>query len=608
MSAGSIQLRIFIISFYLLANGQYYANARPVKIVSEHKSAYSILVSENADPVIRFSVSELQRYINLMTGVLIPVTTDASGHPYIAVKKQEHIDEDAESWDDSYSIKYTDLNISITATGSRGVLYGVYEFLEKLGCRWYTPVTEALKPFAETIPDLNELIVEPENIDIKPFMRYRKRDADAGSRSFSPASWPAIIDWAAKQRTNIIAVSLAGFEKNREIIVREAKKRGLTLMVGQHSVMKTFLPREQFFDEHPDWYGLIGEKRTTYANEREVVFETSNEAALKTFTGNLVAYLRDHPEIDIFQLWPPDVAYWSESNESKSLGTPADRMAALVRKIFSEVRNSGLKTRISFLAYSYYTDPPADMSFDKDILLEFCPINQNFNYILSDGKDSANLEYFNQLGKWRKEYPGDIIHYSYYAKYSWRSLPVVLPRQIAQEIRLWHETGETGSSLYCEPGNWLSLEINHLVFSMASANPDFDVKRWYAGYLDSRFGKASEEMKKYFRLATEISLKALIPQSSGNLIDKFFKINDKAAGMMRKARINADKEEAKWIIDKLSWQPEYLYLALQLRKSQINEDVINEKIYMEKINTLIRNHQEEGTILDRGYGYKIIRD
>ena len=28
-------------------------------------------------------------------------------------------------------------------------------------------------------------------------------------------------------------------------------------MVGQHSVMKTFLPEETYFREHPEWYGMI---------------------------------------------------------------------------------------------------------------------------------------------------------------------------------------------------------------------------------------------------------------------------------------------------------------------------------------------------------------
>ena len=280
-------------------------------------------------------------------------------------------------------------------------------------------------------------------------------------------------------------------------------------------------------------------------------------------------------------------------------------MAKLVRKISSEVKKSGLKTRISFLAYSYYTDPPADMSFDEDILLEFCPINQNFKYALSDRSDSVNLEYSNSLKSWKKSFPGDIIHYSYYAKYSWRSLPVVLPHLIAEEIREGHDSGEAGSSIYCEPGNWLSLETNHLTFSIASADPDFNVKKWYREYLLSRFGRAAGDMRKYFKTASEISLGALIPQSFSNDIDRFFKLQQKASILMRKSLENADTQEAKWLINRLSWQPDYLLLALGLRKAQLDDDPKNENLYREKINTLIQDHQQEGTTLDRGYGYKV---
>lgn len=601
---------IFLIAVCLIAKNQTTVNAaNPVKIVTGHKSDYSILIDVNADPVELFSASELQRYIELITGLQLLITNNADNQPYIAVGKPDFSSLKPETgnvdWDDSYSIRFSGSNILIGGLQPRGTLYGVYEFLERLGCRWYSPAIKELEPFAEKIPRLDDLSIEPLNIEVKPLMKYRKRDSDVGSRTFSPETWPAVIDWAAKQRSNIIAVSLKGYEKNREIIVREVKKRGMALMAGQHDVMKTFLPDEKYFSEHPDWYGFLEGKRTTHANGREVVFETADSNAVNTFTANFISYLKEHPEIDIFQLWPPDVAFWSESPESLVMGTPAERMASLVQKITIDVRNAGLKTRIAFLAYSYYTDPPVNMSFANDALVEFCPINQNFNYTLSSPSDKVNKEYYDQLRNWNSSFPGEIIHYSYYAKYSWRSLPVVLPLQIASEIREWHELGESGAGMYCEPGNWLSLEINHLAFSKASVDPGFNAEIWYDDYLSSRFGKAANNMKEYFALATKISLSALIPQSTGDNIDDYFKVQKKGTRVLKKAAKRADTEESRWIINRFSWQPEYLYLALQLRKSQIDKNEEGEKKFRKMISSLVLMHQGEGTTLDRGYGYKV---
>lgn len=601
---------IFIIAVYLIVTDQNVVNAaNPVKIVTGHKSDYSILIDKNADPVELFSASELQRYIELITGVHLLITVNAEYQPYIAVGKTYFSNFREETgngdWDDRYSIRFSGRNIFIGGACSRGTLYSVYEFLESMGCRWYSPAIKELEKYAEKIPKLADLSIKPNNTEVKPMMKYRKRDADTGTRTFSTETWPAVIDWLSKQKTNIIAVSINGFEKNKKIILEEVNKRGIALMVGQHNVMDMFLSSKKYFNEHPEWYGFAEGKRTTHSRGREVVFETADSNAVRTFSDNLINYLKENTEIDIFQLWPPDVAYWSESPESLTLGSPAERMAIFVRRITRDVRNAGIMTKISFLAYSFYTDPPSDMSFEKDAIVEFCPINQNFNYALSDPADSINREYFKQLLRWIKSFPGEVIHYSYYGKYSWRSLPVVLPEQIASEIKEWHEIGEKGSGMYCEPGNWLALEINHLAFSLASADPEFNAKKWYNGYLKSRFSKAAPFMKRYYKMATDISLYALIPESSIDDINRFLKIQDKVQSELNKAVKNANTEESQWLTDKFSWQPEYLLLALQLKKAQINNDIIAETRFREMINDLVLNHRDEFMILDKGYGYKV---
>ena len=147
-------LSILLISIFLFSAGIDLLTAKPLKIVSNRKSDYCILIENDADSVIRFAASQLQEYIHRMTGTLLPVKTNSTKDPYIAVKQQEHNQHlsDNLKLDDGYSIRFDGLNIIIEGTGSRGTLYGVYNFIEKLGCRWYSPGIEALKPFAEKIP------------------------------------------------------------------------------------------------------------------------------------------------------------------------------------------------------------------------------------------------------------------------------------------------------------------------------------------------------------------------------------------------------------------------------------------------------------------------
>lgn len=577
-------------------------------LISDHKSEYSILTSKYPDPVERFAAEELQKYIELITGVRLPFTNDNKKTPFLAIgnyfSTKENHSEQWGKWEDKISVKYIESNILIGGPHPRGTLFSVYKFLETVGCRWYSPRTDAMADYAERIPKLETLSVTPVNFEITPLMKYRKRDADSGGRTFTPETWPVIIDWAAKQKTNIIAVGLNGFEKNKEIIINEVKKRGIKLMVGQHDVMFNFLPPEKYFVNHSEWYGFLDGQRRYTGRGRKVVFETADSSAVKTFSDNLINYLIQNPEIDIFQLWPPDVAFWSESPEALAIGPPAERMAIFVRRIMKDLKDAGIKTRVSYLAYSYYTDPPSDMSFSNDVIIEFCPINQDFKYVLSDSTSSVNFEYYKKLKKWINDFPGEILHYSYYAKYSWRSLPVVLPYQIAAEIRDWSNIGENGAGMYFEPGNWLTLEINHLAFSQACVDQFFNVNVWYDNYLIERYGNASSSMKEYFRITTKISLEALIPQSSRDDISGYFALINEAEINLENAMKQADNNESRWLISKQTWQPEYILLALNLRKAQIENDFISENKYREQISDIILRHFGEPTTLERGYGYR----
>ncbi|MQY78865.1 MAG: DUF4838 domain-containing protein [Bacteroidetes bacterium] len=558
-------LGIFFIPFSIKANF--------ITISSNGVSEYVILADAENNVSENFAASELQAYIEKITSTRLPIVHETFGRPFICVgnhKETECISVlPRYPGDDSFCVKTLGENILIRGAGQRGTLYGVYAFLERLGCWWFAPDIPVLKGHHEYIPSLPVLAIEPFETTERPLMKYRKRDADGGNRTFSPSTWPGVIDWMAKQRSNILAVSISGYEKNKVIILNEVAKRGLMLMVGQHNVMGTFLSPDKYFEEHPEWFGQIDGERVIKAKGRPVVFDTANKEAMTTFINNLIVYLKQNPEITIFQLWPPDVAYWSESSESQALGPPAERMALFVQQVTEAVRLAGIKTRIAFLGYSFYSDPPENMAFGSDALLEFCPINQNFAYPLSSQVDEVNSKYNQQLKEWIARFPGEVIHYSYYAKYSWRSLPVILPVQIGSEIKEWFQLGEKGAGMYCEPGNWLALEANHLAFSKALWDSGFDAEKWYSQYLQVRFGKASNSVKTYYELATRVSLNALIPQSATDEITDYFKLADDAEVALIEAFRTAEKDKSKWFIKRLLWQPRYLKLALQLRQAQI---------------------------------------
>ena len=86
----------------------------------------------------------------------------------------------------------------------------------------------------------------------------------------------------------------------RDFVTPELKKRGILIQVGQHGY-QNYLPTEEYFHDHPEWFGELNGKRVPMS---ECVFCTSNSDVLQEFKKNVISCIKARPEINIFDLWP----------------------------------------------------------------------------------------------------------------------------------------------------------------------------------------------------------------------------------------------------------------------------------------------------------------
>lgn len=541
------------------------AGAEPIKLADNGGSEYVILIGPNANVTERFAAEELQRYLGKITGATLPIMTNHGSLPFIAVGECAGIDVPSRyEGDDGYRIRTIGPNIALAGAITRGTLYAVYDLLARLGCWWFSPDAEGMKGHCELVPNIPTLTIPPMDVLEQPLMKYRKRDP-AGY--YGPSSWGLIFDFTAKSRANTIALHTNIYEGSRDQIKRELEKRGMRLEIGKHGIMPDLLPQSKYFAAHPEWFGMIDGKRT---DDGRMVFETANPEAAATFTSNLVAYLKTRPEVDAFQIWPPDGCKWSQSPESLAVGPPTERMALLVQQATKAVKAAGLRTRIMTIAYQQIIDPPKNMAFDRDNMVDFCPITRDYSMPLDDPRGAENVRLNAALLGWTKSFPGEVVHYSYYAKASWCSLPVAEPEQIASDAKSWRKVGEVGTDIYCSPRDWLAREVHHLAFARASWDANFDAAKWYDEYLKIRFGAAADAMKRYYKAVTPVSLNGLIVQSATGKPSDYAVLLAEARQAMGEAVAKADTPEARWATKTLSWQPDYLASALALRQARLD--------------------------------------
>ena len=169
------------------------AARKPLLLVKGGKSSYRICVSDTASPSEKHGAEELQKFVEQMSGARLPIVTDADKpegelvlvgnstliRPFASTIPFEKLGSEG------FVLRTEANRVLIVGGRQRGTMYGVYTFLEKLGCRWFTRDLSV-------IPKKPTLVVEPFDEIERPAFEYREP-------FFREASDK---DWAARNKVN----------------------------------------------------------------------------------------------------------------------------------------------------------------------------------------------------------------------------------------------------------------------------------------------------------------------------------------------------------------------------------------------------------------------
>ena len=121
-----------------------------------------IILAKDAPEQAGFAASELRYYFSLMTGRPYPVEETITDNAVILEQTDEY-------GIDGFALIPEDETVKIRG-GNRGILYGAYEMLERLGCRFFTPECEKVPTASEINLYIKEAMVQ------KPIFEYREHN------------------------------------------------------------------------------------------------------------------------------------------------------------------------------------------------------------------------------------------------------------------------------------------------------------------------------------------------------------------------------------------------------------------------------------------------
>ncbi|OJV31991.1 MAG: hypothetical protein BGO29_00710 [Bacteroidales bacterium 36-12] len=478
---------------------------------------YVIVTHPQATDTEQFAAAELNHFLSFITQTPFRQVNQPQGK-YILVSSYKALsDEEKEGLSEysfapeSYLILQDSISIRLIGGSPPATLYAVYAFLQDLGCRWVAPDYHFYAGTNQYLPIWIKSQWDKPAVFETPAFRYRKLYVEEG-RTHTLQSLLQLIDWMPKVKLNTLVFPMnyegrneVSWEKWRKDLTPELQKRGITIEVGGHgyqNFLNATMQGGKLFATHPEWFGKDAEgKRTT---DYRRVFCTSNTAAVEYFVKEVISYLKSHPEIAIFDCWAPDSEQWCTCASCEALGNPSDRQAILLNQVYEVVSKELPDVKLQSIAYGKTAKASEKHLWNKNILMEFCPIRQNFEHQIDDGANEQNQSYWTTLSEWRQAFQGQLGVYSYYRKYAWRSLPNILTHYMQKDIQAYQQLGIDGVSVYSEPGDWFTYGINHYVFAHLLWNTEVSVDSLMNDYCRVVYNKASYDMLKTYTALEDI--------------------------------------------------------------------------------------------------------
>lgn len=387
----------------------------------------SVNCGQNPSATEKFAAGELAKYLEKITGtpVVISSKTD-SGKFNISVGKVcgEDLTKDfnkaiAHAEHDAFVIEITADAIRIAGNSDRGTLYGVYQLLEDLQCRWFFPGR-----LGECIPTADKLVFQEGTRRFVP--DFNQRSIDVGATD--GMDFAEIIDWAAKNRLNFIPAARMVFV-NRLLPLE--KRNIWSIRGGQqewqfHVHNLNQMVPNSLFDTNPEYFALYKGVRHKIGTAGRPGYGggnvcTTDPGVIKLCADFIIRYFDTHPEGMVVPLWPGDGAIlWCECPSCKKLGginfmggrrgSMTRRMITFGNAVAKIVAEKYPDRLILVPAYANYIRP-VNIKLEPNIMLQYC---LHGDYAHSIEKCSHNSEELIRLKKWADAAPRQLGVWEYF--------------------------------------------------------------------------------------------------------------------------------------------------------------------------------------------------
>lgn len=462
-----------------VAAGLLSARADDLRIaVRGEKAAYSIVIPKASAPSQTYAASELQKFVKQMTGVHLPVRRDAAKGSCIHLKLDPGMG-------DSFRIRATGRDLTVSG-GARGVLYGVYELLERHGgCGWFSSEVSVIpEKDAFTVPSGTDDFQKPA-FELREPLIYDMFNGDFAARCKVNGDFRVNSKKRARGRDGLLPRH-GGPAFPFDPVLKNC-----------HTFSK-LIPPSEFFDRHPEYYSLVNGERQRIGWQPCL----SNPDVLRIVTERVLKRIRENPTTKIFGVSQEDGGKGQcRCPECKAFddaeGSPSASVIRFVNKVAEAVEKEFPDVLIETLAYQYSTLPPKTVRPRHNVMICLCARTEHYRPI-TESRNPRSVQFASALRKWR-DYASKLYVWDYVLNYKFQTHAFPDLMSLQGNLRFYRDCGVThmfSQGVYGSPRSYFA-ELKAWMLAKLMWNPDQDFDALLDRFLEGFYGAAAPYVREY---------------------------------------------------------------------------------------------------------------
>ena len=471
-----------------------------LELVKDGQEQATIVVPDEVTPSVRHAAEELARYIEQISGAVLPIVHESVSAKGVAVHVgptavgQKHVPAEPER----IVVRATADHLVICGGSDRGTLFAVYRFLEALGCRW-------LAPDQEYVPEKATIDVRGVGLDTAPVFNMR-----------------TFVSRQEAKRVWGVKVGMNGFFTADDVDLHGGGYYLPAAAPSCHAYYK-IIPSDRYFDEHPEWFPMQqGQRRPGQLHGAQLCVTAPGLA--EEFARRVAEIFDEDPDLRIMSISPNDGRGWCECPECAALDERlcgsrttkqglagerpfvGDRVFWFANRVAERVAKTHPGKLLLVLSYINYAEPPDTVVPAENVVPWLCHYAPaDYSRPISDPTSEPNAQFNELLVRWARRAP-HLLFYSYVSKSMWWRLPRPVVRSFAGDVKYLHSLGIR--RYYCQSSlnDWPEAGPLYYVICKLLWDPSRDPDEIIADWVGHMFGPAAETMAAFYG-AMEDSIK-----------------------------------------------------------------------------------------------------